>query len=76
MSISKAKNLVIRAWLEEGGVNAWRATVTNVDTKQARSFSRVSELVKHLESEVSGHLETEIGHEGQRSSLVKQKEQR
>ncbi len=70
MNIGKAKNLVIRAWLEEGGVNAWRATVTNVDTKQIRGFSRISELVKHLE--------TEIGHEKQRLSQslkANQKEQ-
>lgn len=71
---SKAKNLVIRAWLEQGGVNAWRATVTNLDTKQARGFSQVSELVKHLESEISAHPEPELAPESQQIAQVNQQE--
>jgi environmental stress-induced protein Ves len=46
----KARGIVIRTWTEQHATHAWRATVTDVETRQTRAFSRFADLVRYLET--------------------------
>ena len=49
MKTSKPRSFVIRTWREDTGVRRWRATVTDLETRNSKGFSRFEALVQHLQ---------------------------
>lgn len=61
MGTTPTKNWLIRAWLETNATpDGWRATVTDLETRERHAFSGVSALVKFLARETRPPPERDV----------------